>query len=105
MSGNPNKENVPSKELEKLLSEVVPKESSNDGQAEEPEKEADTTQKIDVLNLPPRKEVHGGKAKRMKIKVTKPYFRLIIVVFLIIILFAGGFYLWGEDLVNLIQHN
>lgn len=104
MSDNPNKESDQAKELRKLLSEVEnPVTSDNKAPEEEISNTPDNTQTIDVLNLPPRREVHGGKSGRMKIKI-KPYIRLIIVVILIIILFAGGFYLWGDELLNMIGH-
>jgi len=106
MSENPIKESDQANELKKLLSDVTRQESSNDPTLAESEtlNTLDETKKIDVLNLPPRKEIHGGKASRMKIKITKPYIRLIVVVSLIIILFASGFYMWGEELINMIKH-
>lgn len=48
-----------------------------------PEQDVDT--EINVLNLPPRKEVHSQKKKRARIKFSKPFIRLVIVVVLIII--------------------
>ena len=103
MSGNKNSD--PTDELKKLLSDVETNGVSNNVQSnDDADEEAENPQVIDVLNLPPRKEVHSGRTKHMRIKVTKPYVRLIIVVLLIIILFAGGFYVWGDDLIKIIQH-
>lgn len=44
--------------------------------------------KIDVLNLPPRREVHEGHEKGLKIKLSKAFWRLIIVLILLLIIIA-----------------
>lgn len=106
MSENPKKESDQAKELRKLLSDVQQSESSNyttTTTENDTHQTLDNTKKIDVLNLPPRKEIHNGKSRHIKIKVTKPYIRLIVVVLLITFLFAGGFYMWGQELVNMIK--
>lgn len=48
--------------------------------------DADSFHDISVLNLPPRKEVHGDKKKRTHFKITKPFIRLAIVVLLLAVL-------------------
>ncbi|HLR01425.1 MAG TPA: hypothetical protein VK111_01610 [Virgibacillus sp.] len=106
MSDNPNpdKESDQEKELRELFSEVEKSAVHNHDTSEEKTSDiTDETQKIDVLNLPPRREVHSNHSGRVKIKI-RPYIRLIIVIILMIILFAGGFYLWGEELFNMIGH-
>jgi hypothetical protein len=59
------------------------------------ERKADTENEINVLNLPPRKEVHGQKKKRAHIKLRKPFIRLAIVIVLVIIVVGILFFLNG----------
>jgi predicted DNA binding CopG/RHH family protein len=53
--------------------------------------------RIDVLNLPPRKEVHNKKNKRIKVKISSPLIRFIFVILLLSVLIlvyylnSGGF--------------
>lgn len=41
--------------------------------------------KVDVLNLPPRREVHQAHEKGLKIKFSQPFWRLLIVLILLLI--------------------
>lgn len=56
---------------------------------------------IDVLNLPPRKEVHGQN-KRFKFKITKPSIRLTSIVIFVLLLLGLALYIWQQDLSTLI---
>lgn len=61
----------------------------------------DETQ-IDVLNLPPRKEVHG-KNSRTKLKLSKPFLRLFIVIVIILFCIVLALYL-GEGDISSFMH-
>ncbi|WP_026906581.1 hypothetical protein [Paucisalibacillus globulus] len=52
---------------------------------------------MDVLNLPPRKEVHSQKKNRTHVKLSRPFIRLIIVV--VLLLTVIGMLLFYGDLV------
>lgn len=88
-------------ELRKLLIEV----QQNDDLPTE-QKSTTTEQanhrEIDILNLPPRKEVHSGK-KRTKLKISKPFKRLLVVMILLILLLAGAIYIWGAEWLEIIN--
>lgn len=53
-------------------------------------------QEIDVLNLPPRKEVHGQQ-NSTTLKVSRPLLRFLFVVVLLLIILAGAFVAWGNE--------
>lgn len=59
--------------------------------------------KIDVLNLPPRKEVHGDNNARTRLSISGPFLRFLSVIFLILIVIFGTYFLWGEELVLIIK--
>jgi len=61
----------------------------------------DDQDKIDVLNLPPRNEVHQDK-KRTHIKWSKPFGRFLLVVMVLVILLFIVYYSFDEDLERVI---
>lgn len=60
------------------------------------------TRGVDVLNLPPRKEVHGQK-QRAKIKISSSLIRLVLVIMILVVILGGGYYIWGEELIHLFK--
>jgi hypothetical protein len=40
---------------------------------------------VNVLNLPPRKEIHSQKRNRTHVKLSKPFLRLFVVLLLLLI--------------------
>lgn len=100
---NPTKESDQAQELRQLLADVNSTEVAHRTTENVPDNVSDNRQKVDILNLPPRKEIHNGKSKPMKMKIARPYIRMVVVVLLIVILFAGGYYLWSEELMEIIQ--
>lgn len=68
-------------DLKKLINEVNDKQSSNLQKVDD-----DQMPIIDVLNLPPRNEVHENNNSRMHLAITKPFLRFSLVV-----LFIAGF--------------
>lgn len=63
--------------------------------AEMPERE------VDILNLPPRKEVHSVKQGRTHVKFSSALLRLIFVIVSIVLVIGGSFILFGDELVNI----
>lgn len=104
MEENTTKERDQDKEIMDLLSGIDNPEKTPEPTKQEINDKSDNEQKIDILNLPPRKEVHNKKSKHIKIKFTRPYIRLVVVVLLIAVLFSVGFYIWGTELKEVIQH-
>lgn len=74
-------------ELQKLFQEVQEHEEEAYDKIET-EVKHDMQPKIDVLNLPPRKDVHRSHKKKTRFKLSNPLRRLILVVFILIIIIA-----------------
>lgn len=91
-------------ELRKLLDEVE-KGSEQKTEEKKPviEPETKIERDIDILNLPPRKEVHGSRNKPAKLKISGASVRLISVVIILILILSVSFYLWGEELIEVIN--
>lgn len=96
-------------ELRKLFNEVQGKDT-NDLQMEKSTNNtfenvsvalSEPTRTIDILNLPPRKEVHDNKKRRTRLKVSRPFARLSIVIILLIVVTFAVYYLWSEELIQL----
>ena len=103
MSEKTNEHNDQAEQLKQIFEElqehaITPDDSLNIEQ----HTEAYTLPKIDVLNLPPRKEVHSNHG-RTRLTISRPFLRLLIVVLLMIAVIFGAYYIWGEELINLIQ--
>lgn len=56
------------------------------------EEEMHPEYKVDILNLPPRQEVHQNDSKKVSYKLSRPLFRLISVLLLILLLVGVAFY-------------
>ncbi len=102
MNQDSNKEN----ELRSLFEEL---EKGNEKKTIHTEtntdKNTETKREVDILNLPPRKEIHSANAG-MHFRVNKPLFRFLFVLFLLIIILIGAYYFWDNELfsfVNFIQ--
>ncbi len=54
-------------------------------------------QRIDVLNLPPRKSVHDLQKKRVKIKLSRPFMRFISVTLFVLLIILTIMYLLYKD--------
>ncbi|HLS08605.1 hypothetical protein [Lentibacillus sp.] len=91
-------------ELQKLLDEVDGGREQND-QEEKQRNESDkeTEREVDILNLPPRKDVHGNRNKRTKFKISHASGRFIAVIFVLILILGISFYLWGDELIDTIN--
>lgn len=93
-------------ELRKLFDEV---QGANDLQAEKNQDSteendsvpvSEPTREIDILNLPPRKEVHSNTKKRTSFKISRPLVRLSTVIIVLAIIIFVAYYLWGAELIQ-----
>ncbi|SDQ53756.1 hypothetical protein SAMN05216232_2027 [Virgibacillus subterraneus] len=94
-------------ELRKLFNEVqeeseqsVPVDDGEDEGSETEQEERD----VDILNLPPRKEVHSTNNKRTRVKLSGASLRLVIVVVIFLAFLGGAYYLWGQELMEVITN-
>ncbi|MFB4166352.1 hypothetical protein [Virgibacillus sp. JSM 102003] len=97
-------------ELRKLFNEVQ-EESVQPAQLDkgetgssEIEQHVEHVREVDILNLPPRSEVHSASNKRTRVKLSGASLRLIIVVFIFLALLGGAYYLWGQELMEVIKN-
>lgn len=68
------------------------------------EAEKDQDLKIDILNLPPRKEVHSQHASRTRLKLNRPFLRFLTVIVIIFVIIMSASFIWAEELMNMIQN-
>ncbi|WP_067836601.1 hypothetical protein [Amphibacillus sediminis] len=53
-------------------------------------------QELDVLNLPPRSEVHDAQSAKVRWKVSYSLIRLLVVFFILIVILILTFNYWGD---------
>ncbi|HLR08154.1 MAG TPA: hypothetical protein VK136_02685 [Bacillota bacterium] len=75
------------------IQEVEKEQSKTDDMDAQPQDD------IDILNLPPRKEVHRQN-KLTKFKIKRPLIRFIGVVLILLIMFVLALYVTGLDVLN-----
>ncbi|HLR66348.1 hypothetical protein [Virgibacillus alimentarius] len=86
-------------DLKKLVNEIQHEEKQDEHEQPLPEiNEPEEFKKIDVLNLPPRKEVHN-QTQWTHVKLRKPFGRLIAVIILLLIITLSAYFLWREDVL------
>lgn len=96
-----NRDDDQANELRSLFNEVENADSNNTDASLANEDES-SIRKIDILNLPPRKEIHTNN-KRAKLKLSKPFLRLIFISLLVIAILIGALYLWDGELTSLLK--
>ncbi|MUK87244.1 hypothetical protein GMD78_02360 [Ornithinibacillus sp. L9] len=72
--------------------ETIDELSTNNG-SETTERES-----IDILNLPPRKEIHGDKKGKFHFKIGRPLIRLLIVC--IIVIGLVSWFIWSKEILD-----
>ncbi|ASN05486.1 hypothetical protein [Virgibacillus necropolis] len=60
----------------------------------------ESVRKIDILNLPPRREVHGSNKKRARMKISRPFARFSVVILIIFAIIVSAYYVWGNELIK-----
>ncbi|WP_047980021.1 hypothetical protein [Ornithinibacillus contaminans] len=78
------------KELREILQELQSNESEEKVSSESQEIYSEsinssTANPMNILNLPPRSEVHGIKKKRTRLKIRKPFIRLSMVAICLLV--------------------
>ncbi|OZU90083.1 hypothetical protein CIL03_02790 [Virgibacillus indicus] len=93
-------------ELRKLLDEV--QQGEKEAAVKKPVEshdEAEQQRDIDILNLPPRKEVHGNTRNMTHIKISLPLIRFLAVILILLIIVMGAYYFYGEEINELFLNN
>lgn len=99
---NENKETQADK-LQQLFAEVNQNDEQDDMQeVEEAPQVQDqatgvTEDDIDVLNLPPRSEVHLSSGRRVKLTLNRPLIRLLLIIGVVILILCGIYYVAGFE--------
>lgn len=104
MTNQANEQANQSDELKKLVDQVekgdsTPESTSADHEVNGEITEQSATMEIDVLNLPPRKEIHNTK-RRTRVKISAPFIRLLIVILIIVVVMGGLYYMWEADMLD-----
>ncbi len=60
---------------------------------------------VDILNLPPRSNVHDDKKKKTKWKISFLFIRFLLVLFLIIVALILTYNKWGDELLHSAEKN
>ncbi|MBP1949536.1 hypothetical protein [Virgibacillus litoralis] len=92
-------------ELRKLFNEVQEESVQSVPVVDGVNEDSETDQKerdVDILNLPPRKEVHSTNNKRTRVRLSGASLRLVIVVIIILVFLGGAYYFWGQELMDVI---
>ena len=92
---NHNDEQTQAAKLKELFEEVTREEQIDDNN--ELDKNENSLPEIDILNLPPRSEVHQSKSRKLKLTFQRPLIRLLLVIILLIAIAFGAFYFVGDE--------
>lgn len=96
-----NREDDQANELRTLFDEVENAEHREIEDSFDFENES-SIRKVDILNLPPRKEIHTNN-KRAKLKLSKPFLRLVFISLLVMVILIGVLYLWDGEFTSLLK--
>lgn len=95
-----NNDNNQATDLQKLIDEVQQSEKIQKKQQVSLSQEPDQIRKMDILNLPPRKEIHSNHKKRIHVKLSRPLFRFLSVIIILLVIIYGAYFIWGNDLLT-----
>ncbi|MGM8365319.1 hypothetical protein ACLIBG_07520 [Virgibacillus sp. W0181] len=105
MSVQNNNEDHQAAKLQQLFAEInhegtkdEPNEPENNGSNKDDDAQ-DMIDKVDILNLPPRSEIHGSKNKNTRIKFKMPFIRIVAVIILLIIVSGLAYYMYLNELL------
>jgi len=99
MTNQVNEQAKQSDELKKLVEQVEKGDPAPETKSVDQTTEQAATIEIDVLNLPPRKEIHDSK-RRTHVKISAPFIRLLIVILIIVVVMGGLYYMWEADMLD-----
>lgn len=83
--------------LSQLFAEVV--NQSEEDKANETKESTDDFIEVDVLNLPPRSEVHKTPKRKLYIHLGSPFTRLLSVLFILVIIIGIIYFIAGEQIL------
>ncbi|MGJ9456844.1 hypothetical protein [Oceanobacillus sp. CF4.6] len=89
-------------DLRSLIQEVENEHEKNPDESLVSNEHTEEKRGVDILNLPSRKEIHSVN-QRTRFKISKPLFRLLLVILLLIIIFIGASYFLGDELMALFE--
>ncbi|WP_200416255.1 hypothetical protein [Virgibacillus salexigens] len=92
------------KELRSLLNEVEKNTDKENASDEKKANEGHRSREVDILNLPPRKEIHSNKKAPTHIKISVPFKRFLLILTVLLILMLGAYLWFGEDLIQMINN-
>lgn len=94
---NPTRDQA--KQLRRKVQEINEAESNTMEQVPDSIQEMDT----DILNLPPRKEIHQQKKQTTRLKISNPTQRFLFIVFFILLIIVGAYFIIGDKLFTTIS--
>lgn len=83
--------------LSQLFADVV--NQSEENKANETKDTADDFVEVDVLNLPPRSEVHKTPKRKLYIHLGSPFTRLLTVLVILVIIIGIIYFIAGEQIL------
>lgn len=88
-------------ELRNMMDQINENSEENrtDNQKDKDEQK-NTSDGVNVLNLPPRSKVHEDKKTGIKWKISFPLVRLLVVLFILIVILVLTYQLWGKDMIE-----
>lgn len=94
-----NKEDHQAAKLEQLFEDINNNqtETKKTNDTSDTNEEHDIKQTVDILNLPPRREIHKNKNRRTRLKVKKPFIRIAIVIFVLVGILGFAYYLYMNE--------
>ncbi len=76
--------------LQQIINEVNDKTKHHE---EQEQRDENVYEDIDVLNLPPRKEIHSQKKSILRVTFKRPFLRFLFVIILMTVIIVGAIYL------------
>src|SRR5690625_2005378 len=86
--------------LQQLFQEVN-NQSIEETEGKEEQKQVEDYVEIDVLNLPPRNEVHTNPKSRFQLTWKRPFIRIFVVSILLIAILAAIYFFVGDQLFSM----
>ncbi|WP_010650719.1 hypothetical protein [Oceanobacillus massiliensis] len=96
MNSKLEESNDQAEELRNLVEELENEREQDTADVNVESAETDERREVDILNLPPRKEIHSENT-RMSLKISKPLSRFLSVILILIIIFIGAYYFLGNE--------
>lgn len=79
--------------------------STESAEIEHKTTDTDKDWQVNVLDLPPRSEIHAEKEAKVKLKISFALIRLVVILFLIIVGFILTYHFWGDQFLHSAEHN